>query len=51
MGPEGSRGFGPFHFKPEVHAEEEEVPEDRRRESILLECTAEDDLVLGRPKS
>ena len=28
MGPEGSRGFGPFHFKPKAHAEEEEVSED-----------------------
>ena len=28
MGPEGSRGFGPFHFKPKAHAEEEEVPKD-----------------------
>ena len=25
VGPEGSRGFGPFHFKPKAHAEEEEV--------------------------
>ena len=28
MGPEGSRGFGPFYFKPKAHAEEEEVPKD-----------------------
>ena len=28
MGPEGPRGFGPFHPKPKVHAEEEEVPGD-----------------------
>ena len=26
--PEGSRGFGPFHFKPKAHAMEKEVPED-----------------------
>ena len=25
VGLEGSRGFGPFHFKPKAHAEEEEV--------------------------
>ena len=31
MGLEGSRGFGPFHFKPKAHAEEEEVPEDEWR--------------------
>ena len=29
MGPEGSRGFGPFHFKPKAHAEEEEVSKDK----------------------
>ena len=28
VGPEGSRGFGPFHLKPKSHAEEEEVPGD-----------------------
>ena len=28
VGPEGPRGFGPFHLKPKAHAEEEEVPED-----------------------
>ena len=51
MGPKGSRGFGLFHFKPKAHTEEEEVPEDEWRESKLPECTAEDDPVLGRPKS
>ena len=51
VGPEGSRGFDPFHFKPKAHAEEEEVPKDEWRESKLPECTAEDDPVLGRPKS
>ena len=28
MGPEGSRGFGPFYFKPKAQAEEKEVPKD-----------------------
>ena len=28
MGPEGPRGFGPFHLKPKAHAEEEEAPGD-----------------------
>ena len=51
MGLEGSRGFGPFHFKPQAHAEEEEVPDDECRESRLPECTAENDPVLGKPKS
>ena len=29
MGPEGPRGFGPFHLKLKAHAEEEEVPGGR----------------------
>ena len=28
VGPEGPRGFGPFHLKPKAHTEEEEVPGD-----------------------
>ena len=51
MGPEGSTGFGPFNPKPKVRTEKEEVSEDKRRESILPECTVEDDPVLGKPKS
>ena len=51
MGLEDSTGFGPFNLKPKVCAEEEEVSEDGRRESILPVCTAEDDLVLGKSKS
>ena len=51
MGPEGSRGFSLFHFKPKAHAEEEEVPKDELKESRLPECTAKDDPILGRPKS
>ena len=51
MGPEGSTGFDPFNPKPKVRTEKEEVFEDGRRESILPECTAEDDPVLGKPKS
>ena len=51
VGLEGPRGFGPFHLKPKAHTEEEEVPGDEWRESKLPECTAEDDPVLGRPKS
>ena len=50
VGPKGSRGFGPFHIKPKAHAEEE-VPDDEWKESKLSEYTAEDGLVLGRPKS
>ena len=28
VGPKGSKGFGPFHFKPKGYTKEEEVPED-----------------------
>ena len=31
VGPEGPRGFDPFHLKPKAHAEEEEVPEDETK--------------------
>ena len=51
MGPEGSKGFGPFHFKLKAYAEEEEMPEDESWESRLPGYTTEDDPVLGRPKS
>ena len=50
----GAKGFGDpdlFHIKPKAHAEEEEMPEDEQRESRLPRYTAEDDPVLGRPKS
>ena len=41
----------PFHIMPKAHAEEEEMPEDEQTESILPGYTAEDNLVLDRPKS
>ena len=50
-GAKGSRNSGPFHIKPKVHIEEEEMPEDEQKESRLPGYTAEDDLVLGKPKS
>ena len=46
-----SRDSCPFHIKPKAHADEEEMSEDEQRESRLLGYTAEDDSVLGRPKS
>ena len=51
MGPEGSKGFGPFHIKPKAHVEEEEMFEDERRMSKLPGDVAEDNLVLGKPRS
>ena len=50
----GAKGSGdpdPFHIKPKAHAEEEEMPKNEQRESRLLGYTAEDNPVLGRPKS
>ena len=41
----------PFHIKSKTHVEEEEMPEDEQRESRLPGYTAEDDLVLDKPKS
>ena len=42
---------GPFHIRLMAQAEEEEIPEDKQKESRLLGYTAEDDPILGRPKS
>ena len=50
-GAKGSKDSSPFHIRPKAHAEEEELPEDKWRESRLLGYTAEDNPVLGRPKS
>ena len=50
-GAKGSGDSGPFHIKPKAHAEEEEMSEDKQREPRLPRYTAEDDPVLGRPKS
>ena len=41
----------PFHIRPKTHAEEEEMPKGEQRESKLPGYTAEDNPVLGRPKS
>ena len=50
-GAKGSGDSGPFHIKPKAHAEEKEMSEDEQRESRLPGYTANDDPVLGRPKS
>ena len=42
---------GQFHIKPKAHAEEEEMSEDERRRSKLPRDVAEDNLVLGKPRS
>ena len=50
----GAKGFGnpdPFHIKPKAHAEDEEISEDEQRKSRLSRYTADDDPVLGRPRS
>ena len=51
FGAKRSRDPGLFHIKPKAHAEKEEMPEDEQRESRLPRYIAEDDFVLGRPKS
>ena len=41
----------PFYIKPKVHAEEEEMSEDERRRSKLPGDVAEDNPILGEPRS
>ena len=43
--------LGPLHIGPKAYVEEEETPEDEQRESKLPRDIAEDDPVLGQPKS
>ena len=50
-GAKRSKNSSPYHIKPKANAEEEEMLEDEQRESRLPGYTAEDDPVLGRPKS
>ena len=50
----GAKEFGnpsPPHIKPKAHAKEEEMPEDERRKSKLSGDVAEDNPVLGKPRS
>ena len=42
---------GLFHIKPMTHAEEEEMFDDEQKKSRLPEYAAEDDPVLGEPRS
>ena len=49
-----AKGIGgpcPFHIKPMAHAEEEEMSEDEQRTSRLSGYIAEDNLILGEPRS
>ena len=50
-GAKGSGDSGPFHIKPKAHAKKEDTLEDERREPRLPGYTAEDDPVIGKPKS
>ena len=50
-GAKGSMDSDPFYIKPKAHVEEEEMPEDKQKESRLPGYTAKDDPILGRPKS
>ena len=50
----GAKEFGnpgPFHIKPKAHAEEEEMSKDERRRSKPPRDVAEDNPVLGKPRS
>ena len=50
----GAKEFGNpglFHIKPKAHVEEEEMFEDERRMSKLPGDVAEDNLVIGKPRS
>ena len=44
-------GPDPLHTEPKAHAEEEEAPEDHQSEPLLPGGIAEDNPVLGQPKS
>ena len=49
-----AKGFGnpdPFYIKPKAHAEEEEMSEDEQRRSKLLGDVAENNPILGEPRS
>ena len=43
--------LGPFHIKPEVHAEEEEMSEDEQRRSKLPGDVTKDNPILGKRRS
>ena len=50
----GAKGIGdpgPFHIKPVAHAEEEEMSKDEQRKSRPPGYAAEDNPVLGEPRS
>ena len=50
----GAKEFGnpnPFYIRPKAHAKEEETSEDEQRRSKLSGDVAEDNPVLGNPRS
>ena len=50
-GAKGSGNLGPFHIKHKAHADEEEMSKNEQRRSELPGDVAEDNFVLGKPKS
>ena len=50
-GAKGIGDLGPFHIKPMAHVEEEEMSEGEQRKSRPPGYAAEDNLVLGKPRS
>ena len=51
VGPKDLAKPNSFHIKPKAHAEEEEMSEDEQRKSKLPRDVAEDNPVLGKPRS
>ena len=50
-GAKESSNLGPFHIKPNAHVKEEEMSKDERRRSEMLGDVAEDNPILGKPRS
>ena len=50
-GAKESSNLGSFHIRPKAHVDEEEMSEDERRRSEMPGDVAEDNPVLGKPRS
>ena len=51
MGLKDLAKLNPFHIKPKAHVEEEEMSEDEQRRFKLPGYVAEDNPILGKPRS
>ena len=50
-GAEELSNLGPLYMEPKAYVEKEETPEDKQKESKLPRDIAEDNSVLGQPRS